>query len=69
MEIIKADYNYIPVGECICPNCNSQLRYTQKDLVYNNWGDVHINCPICGYEINDIDTPEIKKEFCKEDLI
>lgn len=67
MEIIKADYYYIPVGECTCPDCNSQLRYTNKDLVYNDLEDSYIICPVCGYEIDDIETPEIKKEYCKED--
>lgn len=62
MEIIKANYYYIPFGECTCPDCNSQLRYTNKDLVRTNLGDFYIICPICGYEMNDIDIPQIKED-------
>lgn len=64
MEIVKANYYYIPVGECTCPDCCSVLRYTGKDILYNNWGDPKIICPVCGHEILDIDNPELKKEFC-----
>ena len=66
MEIIKANYNYVAVGECTCPNCDSELRYTRKDMVYGFLGGAHIVCPVCGEQIHDIVEPDIKKEYCKE---
>lgn len=66
MEIIKANYNYVAVGECTCPNCDSELRYTRKDMVFGLLGSAYIICPVCGERILDINTPKIKKEFCKD---
>ncbi len=35
----------------ICEYCESELEYEKSDLRMGHYGVVHIDCPICGYEI------------------
>ena len=34
----------------ICEECNSELEYEESDMRMGEYGCMHIDCPLCGYD-------------------
>lgn len=68
MKVLKDNYNEITTittntikkpypRELTCEKCGSSLEYEESDLRMGEYGCMHIDCPLCGYD-NMIDDNE-----------
>lgn len=47
-EDVKQEYPPYP-RKTVCENCGSELEYEESDLRMGEYGCMHLDCPLCGY--------------------